>query len=308
MISVSNGRIGLNTSRRAALARIRTLVLYCARKPIAASGAFVFLNCVVLSVFADVFSVHDTRDIAQINLYDILLPPGADSNNTDRSYILGTDSMGRDLWSACLYGLRLSLIVGLIATIISAVLGSILGLISAVGRGWMDATIMRVTDTMLSFPAILIALILLGFFGRGIEKTILALVLAQWAVFARTMRASAMVELAKPYVQSAQVLGLSKMRIVLFHVLPNSMAPLVVIATVQLSSAISLEAALSFLGVGLPPNEQSLGILINEGRTYLLSGKSWLALFPGLFLIALILSINLLGDELRDRFNPRSAS
>jgi peptide/nickel transport system permease protein len=218
---------------------------------------------------------------------------------------LGADGAGRDMWSAMLYGLRISLGVGVASGVIALTIGTALGLAAAYRGGWLDALIMRIVDLQLSFPAILVALILVAILGRGADKVMIALILVQWAYYARTVRGSALVEQRKEYVEAARCLALSSSRIVFRHLLPNCLAPMIVVGTLQTAHAISLEATLSFLGVGLPLTEPSLGLLIANGFEYMLSGKYWISFYPGLALLATIMSINLVGDRLRDVLNPR---
>jgi peptide/nickel transport system permease protein len=222
------------------------------------------------------------------------------------TYWLGTDGQGRDMLSAMLYGLRLSLFVGAVSGALGIGLGVSLGLIAAYWGGWVDTVIMRVVDFMLGFPTILIALILLSLLGQGVDKVIFALMMVQWAYFARAVRSTALSERNKEYVEAAISLGLSKLRIVFGHILPNCMPSILVIATVQIAHAISTEATLSFLGLGLPITEPSLGLLIANGFAFLLSGLYWVSVFPGLLLLVTIFCINLVGDRLRDILNPRS--
>jgi peptide/nickel transport system permease protein len=243
-------------------------------------------------------------DLAQLDILDAKLAPGAQSS-AGLSYWLGTDDQGRDMLSAILYGLRISLGVGIASTVLALGLGLTAGLIAARAGGWIDGLIMRIVDLQLSFPAILVALILLALTGQGIDRIILALVVVQWAYYARTVRAAAMVELHKEYVEAAVCMGVSEARILLHHVLPNVLPPVMVVATVQIAQAIALEATLSFLGLGLPITEPSLGLLIANGYAHLLSGKYWISFFPGLALLVTIVAINLVGDRLRDLLNPR---
>jgi peptide/nickel transport system permease protein len=245
-------------------------------------------------------------DLAQLDVLDSQLPPGSHSP-AGKPYWLGTDDQGRDMLSAILFGLRISLTVGVVSTVAALALGIALGLAAAYLGGWVDAVIMRVADIQLSFPAILIALILLAGWGQGVGKIIIALITVQWAYYARTVRSAALVERQKEYVEAARVLALSQPRIVLRHLLPNCLPPLIVVATVQVAHAISLEATLSFLGLGLPVTEPSLGLLIANGFQYLLSGKYWISFYPGLALMVTIIAINLVADQLRDVLNPRLA-
>jgi peptide/nickel transport system permease protein len=231
-------------------------------------------------------------------------PPG-EKSLTGMTFLLGSDGAGRDMLSAIFYGLRTSLGVGVMSGIIALCIGMTVGLTAAYFGGRTDSFIMRIVDLQLSFPAILIALILLSILGKGVDKIIIALVIAQWAYYARTVRASALVERRKEYIEAATCLALSHRRIVFRHLLPNVLPPLIVVGTLQTAHAISLEATLSFLGVGLPQTEPSLGLLISNGFEYMLSGKYWISFFPGVALLVTIVSINLVGDQLRDVLNPR---
>ena len=244
-------------------------------------------------------------DLAQLDIMDGGLPPGEVSFATGGTYWLGTDEQGRDMLSAIAYGLRISLLVAFVSLGCAVTIGVTLGVVAAYFGGRVDALIMRVVDLQLSFPAILIALILLALLGRGIDKVIMALVIVQWAYYARTVRSSAIVETRKDYIDAARCLALSHRRIMFRHLLPNCVPPLIVVATVQIAQAISLEATLSFLGVGVPITEPSLGLLIANGYDYLLSGRYWVSLFPGIALVVTIIAINLVGDRLRDVLNPR---
>jgi len=236
---------------------------------------------------------------------DSKLAPGERSSSTGKPYWLGTDDQGRDMLSGIFYGLRISLVVGVSSTVIALAVGLALGLAAAYFGGWVDAVIMRIADIQLSFPAILIALVLLAVLGQGVDKIIVSLVTVQWAYYARTVRSAALVERQKEYIEAARVLALSRPRIVLRHLLPNCLPPLIVVATVQVAHAIQLEAALSFLGLGLPITEPSIGLLISNGFQYLLSGKYWISFYPGVALLATIVAINLVADQLRDILNPR---
>ena len=235
---------------------------------------------------------------------DARLEPGS-KLGTGQTVWLGTDDQGRDMLSGIFYGMRISLFVGVTATLLALLIGATVGMIAAWLGGRTDNVLMRIADIQLSFPPILIALILLALLGQGLGKIIAALVTVQWAYYARTIRSAAMVERRKEYIEAAQVLALPSSRIVFRHLLPNCMPPLIVIATVQMASAITLEATLSFLGLGLPITEPSLGLLIANGFNYLLSGKYWISLYPGIALLLMIVSINLVADQLRDALNPR---
>lgn len=243
-------------------------------------------------------------DLAQLNIMDNMMPPGSASME-GKTYLLGTDDQGRDMLSAIVYGLRLSLAVGVIATLIALAIGLSVGIVAAYAGGRVDTILMRLVDIQLSFPAVLIALILLALLGKGVDKVIVALVSVQWAYYARTVRASAMVERRRDYIEAARCLGLPKSRILFNHLLPNALPPIIVIATVQVAHAIALEATLSFLGVGVPITEPSLGLLIANGYGQLLSGKYWISFFPGIVLLITIFAINMVGDRLRDALNPR---
>jgi peptide/nickel transport system permease protein len=245
-------------------------------------------------------------DLAQLDLLDSKLPPGAVGVN-GMTFWLGTDEQGRDIVSAMLYGLRVSLMVGTLATLAAVALGGALGLAAAWRGGWVDALIMRTADLQLSFPSILIALVLLAALGPGVGKIVVALVAVQWAYYARTVRSTALLEKRKEYVDAAACLGYGAARIVFRHILPNCLPPLIVVATVQVAHAIALEATLSFLGLGTPITQPSLGLLIANGYTHLLSGKYWISFFPGIGLLVTIVTLNLAGERLREVLNPRSS-
>jgi peptide/nickel transport system permease protein len=221
------------------------------------------------------------------------------------TYWLGTDGQGRDMLSAIFYGLEISLRVGVLSGVFALAIGMSLGLMAAYFGGRLDSFIMRFVDIQLSFPAILVALILLAIIGRGVGNVILALIIVQWAYYARTTRSAALVERNKEYVEAARCLALSTPRILFRHILPNCMPPLIVIGTLQVANAIALEATLSFLGIGMPLTEPSLGLLIANGFDFMLSGKYWISVFPGVALLITIIAINLVGDQLRDILNPR---
>jgi peptide/nickel transport system permease protein len=276
-----------------------------AESRLALFGMAVLVLLVAVALAAPLISPQNPYDLAQLDVLDSKLAPGEPSSSTAKTYWLGTDDQGRDMLSAIFYGLRISLAVGVASTVVALAIGLVLGLAAAYFGGWVDAAIMRVADIQLSFPAILIALILLAIRGQGVGKIIAALVTVQWAYYARTVRASALVERQKEYIEAAQVLALSQPRIVVRHLLPNCLPPLIVVATVQVAHAISLEATLSFLGLGLPITEPSLGLLIANGFQYLLSGKYWISFYPGVALLATIVAINLVADQLRDVLNPR---
>jgi peptide/nickel transport system permease protein len=272
---------------------------------IALFGLALFALIVLCALFAPLISPQNPYDLAQLDVLDSRLEPGARSGDGKQVFWLGTDDQGRDMLSAIFYGLRISIGVGVAATLCALTLGLAMGLAAAFFGGKVDGFIMRVVDIQLSFPAILIALILLALLGQGIDKIIIALVAVQWAYYARTVRGAALVERSKEYMEAARCLALPASRVVFKHLLPNCLPPLIVVATVQVAAAIALEATLSFLGLGLPITEPSLGLLISNGFTYMLSGKYWISFFPGVALLATIVSINLVGDQLRDVLNPR---
>lgn len=282
----------------------RRLASEFAASRLALVGLALLLVLVVVALAAPWIAPQNPYDLAQLDVLDSRLPPGSQSLS-GKTYWLGTDDQGRDMLSAILFGLRISLTVGVASTVAALALGLALGLAAAYFGGWLDAVIMRIADIQLSFPAILIALILLAALGQGVGKIIVALVTVQWAYYARTVRSAALVERQKEYMEAAKVLALPEPRIVLGHLLPNCLPPLIVVATVQVAHAISLEATLSFLGLGLPITEPSLGLLIANGFQYLLSGKYWISFYPGLALLVTIMAINLVADQLRDILNPR---
>jgi peptide/nickel transport system permease protein len=284
---------------------LRRIAADFADSPLALAGLALFLAILAVAVLAPVISPQNPYDLAQLDVLDSRLEPGARSGDGKQVFWLGTDDQGRDMLSAIFYGLRISLGVGVSATLCALALGLTLGLAAAFLGGRVDTLIMRVADIQLSFPAILIALILLALLGQGIDKIIIALVAVQWAYYARTVRSAALVERSKEYIEAATGLALPPSRIVFRHLLPNCLPPVIVVATVQVAAAIALEATLSFLGLGLPITEPSLGLLISNGFTYMLSGKYWISFFPGVALLATIVSINLVGDQLRDVLNPR---
>jgi len=281
--------------------------------PTAVIAALVALACVFSAAFAGWVSPHNPFDLSTLELSDARLPPGWDLEGTWK-YPLGTDDQGRDILSAVIYGARISLIVGLASVVLSVVLGVALGLLAGFLGGWVDGLLMRLCDIMLSFPAILVALLIAGV-GRALFPNaneslafgvlILSITLAGWVQYARTVRGSTLVERNKEYVQAARVTGVSSLRIMRRHVLPNVMGPVMVLATIQVATAIITEATLSFLGVGAPPTSPSLGTLIRVGNDYLFSGEWWITLFPGVMLVLIALSVNLLGDWLRDALNPK---
>ena len=284
------------------------------RSPVTVVAAVVTLVMIVGAAFAGWIAPHNPFDLASLDLFDAFTPPAWHEDGSAR-FLLGSDDQGRDVLSAILYGSRISLLVGFASVLLAASIGVTLGLISGYVGGAVDALIMRVADVQLSFPAILVALLIDGV-ARGVlprethdelavPVLILAIGLAGWVNYARTVRGSTMVEASKEYVQAARLVGISAPLIMLRHVLPNVMGPVLVIATIHLAVAIVTEATLSFLGVGVPPTQPSLGTLIRVGNDFLFSGEWWMTIFPGLTLVLLVLSVNLLGDWLRDALNPK---
>lgn len=302
---------------RGALARLLDSDLFHSfiRSPITVLSALVVLGILVAALLAPVIAPQNPFDPATLNLMDGFTRPMQANEFTGNVYWLGTDAQGRDLFSAILYGSRVSILVGFAAVAFAAVLGITLGLVAGYRGGWVDSLIMRVADVQLSFPAILVALLIFGVFKgvvppalhdkAAIYVLILAIGLSDWVQYARTVRSSTLAERNKEYVQAARVIGVPASAILLRHILPNVMGPVLVIATIGLALAIILESTLSFLGVGVPPTQPSLGTLIRVGQDYLFSGEWWIVLFPGLTLLLLALSVNLLGDWLRDALNPR---
>ncbi len=262
---------------------------------------FTIIFCAIL---APILAPTNPYDLKVVSILDSRLSPGESMFNGNVAW-LGTDGAGRDVLSAIIFGLRTSLIVAISSALIALTIGLIVGLISGFYGGKIDSFLMRVVDIQLSFPAILVALVLLALLGKGIDKVIIALAIVQWAIYARTVRAAAIVERNKEYIQAASCLGLSNFFIIWKHLLPNSISPLIVLATLQTAHSISIEATLSFLGVGVPITEPSLGSLISNGFDFILSGAYWITFFPGLMLLATVAAINIFGDQLRIILNPR---
>lgn len=281
--------------------------------PTAIVAAVIAFVCVFCAVFAPWVAPHNPFDLATLELSNARLPP-AWSPEGSRNFLLGTDDQGRDILSALMFGARISLAVGFASVVLSVVIGVSLGLAAGFLGGWVDSVLMRLCDVMLSFPAILVALLIAGV-GRALFPNahdalafgvlIISITLTGWVQYARTVRGSTMVERSKEYVQAARVTGVAPLRIMRSHVLPNVMGPVLVLATIQVATAIITEATLSFLGVGAPPTSPSLGTLIRVGNDYLFSGEWWITVFPGAMLVLIALSVNLLGDWLRDALNPR---
>lgn len=267
-----------------------------------AFGVVVLL--VMMALFAPLISPQNPYDLSGLSLRDARRPPGFVGSG-GYTHILGTDAQGRDLLSAILYGLRVSLQIGITAGAVALIIGTSIGIAAAYARGFVEAILMRIVDLQLSFPPILLALVLVALLGQGQAQLVTALVAAQYAYFARTAFGAASAERSKDYVEAAAATPLSARRIVFRHILPNAMPALIVVATVQIAYAIALEATLSFLGLGLPVTEPSLGMLISNGVKYMMSGRTWMSVYPGIMLIILIVAINMVGDHLRDILNPR---
>jgi peptide/nickel transport system permease protein len=281
--------------------------------PVAVAAATIAFICIFCAVFANWVAPHNPFDLSTLELSEARLPPSWDSLGSAK-FLLGTDDQGRDILSALMYGARISLAVGFASVALSVLVGVTLGLLSGFLGGWVDSFLMRLCDVMLSFPAILVALLIAGVGralfpnaqdGLALVVLIVSITLTGWVQYARTVRGSTLVERNKEYVQAARVTGVSKLRIMRRHVLPNVMGPVLVLATIQVATAIIIEATLSFLGVGAPPTSPSLGTLIRVGNDYLFSGEWWITVFPGMMLVTISLSVNLLGDWLRDALNPR---
>jgi peptide/nickel transport system permease protein len=284
--------------------RLRRFVATYVENRTAVVAFFIFFSIILLALLSPWISPQNPYDLAQINIIDGCLPPGSRGMG-GMAYWLGTDDQGRDLLSAIFYGLRISLWVGVISNLFALLIGLVLGLIAGYFSGKIGALIMRVVDLQLSFPPILIALIFLAVLGRGTEKVIFALIVTQWARYARIVYASALSEREREYIEAAKCLALSQPRIIFRHLLPNCLPPLIVVGSVNVAFSIALEATLSFLGVGLPITEPSLGLLISNGYQYMLSGRYWISFFPGVALLIAVGSLNFVTDQLRDVLNPR---
>ncbi len=296
------------TDRTAAAVAVETPFMRFARQfaesRVAVLSLIGLLGVILAAVFAPWITPQNPYDLAQLDIMDGNLPPMSESFG-GATYWLGTDDQGRDMLSAIVYGIRISLVVGAGSTLAALLIGCTVGLVAAFYGGRLESVVMRIVDLQLSFPAILVALILLAVLGRGVDKVLVALIIVQWAYYARTVRGAALVERRKEYIEAVRCLALSHGRILFRHLLPNCLPPVIVVATVQVGNAIALEATLSFLGVGVPITEPSLGLLIANGYEYLLSGQYWISFFPGVALLLIIVCINLVGDQLRDVLNPR---
>lgn len=274
------------------------------RSPGAVAGLLIVIFFLIVVLIGPACTPQNPYDIASLDLMDAYKPPlwmeGGDS-----AFVLGTDEQGRDILSAIVYGSRISLFIGVAVVLLSCVIGTFFGLVAGYFGGRMDSILMRVVDIQLSFPAMLVALFIMAAFGRGLGKLIVALTIVGWVLYARTVRGSVLVERNKEYVDAAKLIGLSPFPIIVRHVLPNVLTPLIVIATIHVGTVILTEATLSYLGVGVPVTEPSLGLLVKNGYDVLFSGLWWSSVFPGVFIMLLVFGINLLGDFLRDEFNPR---
>lgn len=272
---------------------------------LAVAGLALLALLLLLAVLAPWIVPQNPYDLMQLDVLDARLVPGTRNGGGSFTYWLGTDGQGRDLLSAIIFGLRISLFVGIGSACIAALLGTLVGLVAAYAGGRVDTLLMRLVDLLLSFPTILMALMILAYVGKGIGNVVLTLVLLEWAYYARTARGQALVETRRDYVDAARGQGLPAHRIVLGHILPNCLPPLLVIGALQVARAVTIEATLSFLGLGVPITEPSLGLLIANGYQYLLSNEYWISFFPGLALLLTIVSINLVADQLREVLNPR---
>lgn len=295
-----------NLPERAETSRGRRFVAQFVSSKSAVIALVVLLLSIAAALLAPWISPQNPYDLASLDILDSKMPPGSTNFDGTMTYWLGTDGQARDVLSAILYGMRTSLFVGFVSVSVAFLIGAAVGLIAAYFGGRVDALLMRLVDMQLSFPSILVALVLLAALGKGVDKVIIALIVVQWAYFARAARAAAIVERNKEYVEAARCMALSWQRILWRHVFPNCIPPLMVIATIDLAHAIALEATLSFLGVGVPVTEPSLGMLISNGFEFLLSGTYWICFFPGIALAIVVVAINLVGDHLRDILNPRN--
>lgn len=284
------------------------------QSPVTVAAAVITAILVLGALLAPWIAPHDPFDLASLDLFDAFTPPVWEEGGDPR-FLLGADDQGRDVLSAILYGMRVSLLVGFASVLFAAVVGITLGLLAGYLGGWVDSLVMRLADVQLSFPAILIALLIDGVARNALPRdlhahlalyvVVLAIGLSYWVQYARTVRGSTLVERSKDYVQAARIIGVHPLRIVLRHILPNIVGPVLVIATINLAVAIITEATLSFLGLGVPPTQPSLGTLIRVGNDFLFSGEWWITVFPGVTLAVLVLAVNLLGDWLRDALNPK---
>ncbi len=277
-----------------------------ARSPLALVGLILMILIVLLAIFAPMLSPQNPYDLMQLDIMDGRMPPGSEAS-AGFTFLFGSDDQGRDMLSAILHGLRISLIVGLGSAVIAFIIGTAFGLTAAYVGGKVETAMMRVVDLQLSFPTILSALLILALLGKSVGNVVFAIVLVEWATYARTARGAALTELRREYVEAARSLRLPHGNILFRQLLPNCLSPLVVLLTMQVARAITLEATLSFLGLGVPVTEPSLGLLISSGYEFMLSGTYWIALFPGIALLVTIFAINLVGDRLRQMLDPKAA-
>lgn len=283
-----------------------TTLRFARGAPWAALAAFVLALMLLGALAAPWIAPQNPHDPAQLDLLDALQKPGT-ASMAGFTFTLGSDEQGRDVASAILYGLRISLFVAVTSAVVAMSLGALVGLVAAFRGGRFDAIAMRLVDLQLSFPAVLVALVLVATLGRGVDKTVFALIAVQWAYYARTVRSVALAEMRREYVDAAFVLGLPRWRILLVHLLPNCLGPVTVVAAAQVGGAIALEATLSFLGLGVPVTQPSLGLLIANGFQMMFSGRWWISFGPGLALLVLVVCVNVLAEHLRERFDPRAA-
>jgi peptide/nickel transport system permease protein len=294
------------TGQRPISRRIWPALRHFFSSPAALVGCIGLVVVLFTAIFAPWIAPQNPYDLLQLDIMDSRLPPGSESFS-GVPYLLGTDGQGRDILSGIMYGLRTSLIVGIASAFAAALIGTTLGLMAAYLGGRTENFMMRLVDLQLSFPTILMALMVLAILGNGVTNVVLAIIVAEWATYARTARGTALVEREKEYIDAARCLRVPGRRVLLRHLLPNCLAPIIVIATMQVARAIGLEATLSFLGLGASVTQPSLGMLISNGYQYLLSGLYWISFYPGIALLITIVSINLVGDRLRDVLNPRKA-
>lgn len=304
-MSLVLGKAAAAAERERVETPFRRFVSEFAESKLALFGLAVFTCIALVAIFAPWIAPQNPYDLAVLDIMDGRLEPGSVSGDGATTFWLGTDDQGRDMLSGIMYGLRISLTVGAGSALLACIVGASLGLLAAYAGGRTDSAIMRVVDLQLSFPAILVALMILAFLGKSVMNVVIAIVVVEWAYYARTVRGTALVERRREYIEAAQCLALPTHRILFRHLLPNCLPPLIVIGTMQVARAIALEATLSFLGLGVPITEPSLGLLIANGYEYMLSGKYWISFYPGIALLVTIVAINLVGDHLRDVLNPR---
>jgi peptide/nickel transport system permease protein len=304
-MSLALGKAAAAAERERVETPFRRFVSEFAESKLALFGLAVFSVIALVAIFAPWIAPQNPYDLAVLDIMDGRLEPGSRNGDDTMTFWLGTDDQGRDMLSGIMYGLRISLTVGAGSALLACIVGASLGLLAAYAGGRTDSAIMRVVDLQLSFPAILVALMILAFLGKSVVNVVIAIVVVEWAYYARTVRGTALVERRREYIEAAQCLALPTRRILFRHLLPNCLPPLIVIGTMQVARAIALEATLSFLGLGVPITEPSLGLLIANGYEYMLSGKYWISFYPGIALLVTIVAINLVGDHLRDVLNPR---